>query len=171
MKNKHKKTTLTALTGIFAALALAVSFAEKFLLAALPLPMGIKPGFSNIIVMFSCSSLGLIPSLAIAVIKSGFTALMSGSVAGIISLCGGLFSVITMYFAMKLQKKGLSFTGISVLSSCMHNAGQLTAASIISTTQLFTGYGPILLVSGVAFGIVTGVIMNIILPHLNKLKL
>lgn len=170
MKNNKTKISRVALTGIFAALALALSFAEKTFLAVIVLPMGIKPGFSNIIVMFSCSALGFLPTLGIALIKSGFTALVSGGVAGFISLCGGFISVLTMYTALKLSKKKLSYIGISVLGSVMHNLGQLIAAEIISGTRLFTGYAPVLLVSGVIFGIVTGTIMNVILPYINKLN-
>ena len=76
---------LTA-TAILSAAALAVSFAEKMLIAALPLPMGIKPGFSNIIVMFTCYTLGLIPSLGIVLVKAGFAAIMSGVTSGILSI-------------------------------------------------------------------------------------
>lgn len=171
MKKNTTKTKRLAVTGILGALALAFSFAEKFLIAALPLPMGVKPGFSNIIVMFACGSLGLIPSLSIAVIKAFFSMLLSGWISGIISLGGGLLSVLTMYAAIRLAKGRLSYTGISVLSSCMHNMGQLTVAAFISGTFLFSGYAPVLLISGVIFGAVTGTIMNIILPYLNRLDI
>lgn len=171
MKQNTSKTKRLALTGILGALALALSFAEKFLIAALPLPMGIKPGFSNIIVMFACGSLGLIPALSIAAIKAFFSMLLSGGISGLISLGGGIFSVLTMYAAIKLSKEKLSYLGVSVLSSCMHNLGQLTVACIISGTFLFTGYVPVLLISGVIFGIVTGTIMNVILPYLNKIDI
>lgn len=170
MNNKRTNINRVALTGVLAALALAFAFAEKSFLAVIVLPMGVKPGFSNIIVMFSCSVLGLLPTVCIALIKSGFTVLISGGVAGFISVCGGLLSVLTMYTAMKISKKKLSYIGISVLSSVMHNLGQLIAATLISGTRLFAGYAPVLLISGVIFGIVTGMIMNILLPYINKLK-
>lgn len=170
---KSNKTNLfrLAVTGILSAAALAISFAEKMLIAFLPLPMGIKPGFSNIIVMFTCSSLGLVPALGIAVIKSAFAALMSGTVSGIISLSGGLLSVISMYTVQKLCKDRLSYTGISVISSVMHNAGQLAAASVITSGNLFTAYAPILLVSGTVFGFVTGTILNHTMPYIKKVKI
>ena len=171
MKNKSKKVRLTALTGILCALALALSFAEKVFLSAVPLPMGIKPGLSNIIVMFACSSLGLFPAICIVIMKSGFALIVSGAISGMISLCGGIFSIITMYILIRLFKKHVTYIGISVLGAVMHNAGQLTAATIISSTQLFTGYGPMLLISGIIFGIVTGITMNIIIPHLNRLDI
>ena len=170
-KNKQNRLfTLTA-TGIMAALALAFSFAERILLSAFPLPMGIKPGLSNIIVMFTCSTLGLLPALGIAVAKAVFSALMSGISAGFISLAGGLFSVLSMYVTLKFSKEKVSYTGISVLSSVMHNFGQLTAASVIAGSFLFTGYAPVLIISGIVFGAATGTVLNITMPYLKKLTI
>lgn len=170
-KNKKSNVFRLAATGILSAAALGVSFAEKMLIALFPLPMGIKPGFSNIIVMFTCSALGIVPALGIAVVKAGFAALMSGTVSGMISLAGGIFSVLSMYFSQKLSKEKLSYTGISVISSVMHNTGQLTAASFIAGSSLFLSYAPVLLISGTVFGFVTGTILNHTMPYIKKVKI
>lgn len=172
MKNT-KQTNIYRLTatGILAAAALAVSFAERMLIAALPLPMGIKPGFSNILVMFTCCSLGLVPALGIVAVKAGFAALLSGAVSGIISLAGGIFSVSTMYLCIRLSKTRLSYTGISVIGAVIHNLGQLAAASFIAGSNLFIAYAPVLLVSGAVFGIVTGTILTHTMPNLSKVKI
>lgn len=168
---KNKKIFRITLTAILATLALALSFIERLILAAFPLPMGIKPGFSNIIVMFACTVTGLLPALSIALIKAGFAALLSGVSSGFISLCGGIFSVITMYLMNKIPKEKISYTGISVLSALMHNIGQLTAASIIAGSGLFGSFIPILLISGTVFGLTTGTVLNIVFPHLKKLNI
>ncbi len=170
-KSVHNKNFRIAISGIMGALALALSFAEKMLLSAFPLPMGIKPGFSNIIVMFACFSLGPLPAFGIAIIKAGFAALMSGVSSGFISLSGGLLSVLTMIIIKRLAKNKLSFIGLSVLSAVMHNVGQTAAASLIAGSSLFLPYLPVLLVSGAAFGIVTGVILNILQPYLARLDI
>lgn len=169
-KTEHKKVFRLAVTGITGALALALSFIEKMLLSAFPLPMGIKPGFSNIIVMFVCSALGPLPAFGIAVIKAGFAALLSGPASGFISLMGGLFSVTTILVLNKLTNSKFSYIGVSVLSSVMHNIGQTAAASLIAGSSLFLSYLPILLLSGTAFGIITGIILNILQPYLNRLN-
>lgn len=168
---KNKKVLTIAVTGIFAALALSFSFIEKMLLSAVPLPMGIKPGLSNIIVMFACSSLGLVPALGIAAVKAGFSALLSGTASGFISLTGGFFSVFTMYFLGKIPKEKLSYTGISVLSAVSHNIGQTVAASVIAGSGLFLSYLPVLLISGAVFGLITGTVLNIVFPYLTKLNI
>ena len=160
----------TAFLGITAAAVLAVSFFEHTLTAALPLPPGVKPGLSNIIVMFVCFTMGLPCALITAAIKSGFVFLVSGAVSGFISLCGGILSVASMSLCKKLLKKRLSYIGISVISAVMLNMGQLAASSLTVGSALYLSYAPILLISGVFFGIVTGLILNSVMPALIKLS-
>ena len=164
MNEKHRKLTRLTLTALLAAAALAVSFLERLLTAGLPFPPGIKPGLSNIIVMFACSAVGLPCALAIALIKSGFVFLLSGAAAGFISVSGGLLSTLTMFALLKIKKSGLSFTGVSVAGAVMHNAGQLAASSAVVGSALYLSYAPVLLITGILFGLITGVILNIIMP-------
>lgn len=167
---KNKKIFTLTFTAMLAALALALSFIERLILSAFPLPMGIKFGFSNIIVMFACSTLGLIPALAIAVIKAGFAALLSGISSGFISLTGGVLSVLTIYFLGKIPKEKISFAGISVISAVIHNIGQTAAASLIAGSGLFMAYLPVLLITGLASGMVTGTVLNIVYPKIKKIN-
>lgn len=160
----------TAFLGIFAAAALAVSFAERSLTAVLLLPPGIKPGLSNIIVMFVCFTAGLPSALLLAAIKSGFTALVSGALSGFISLCGGLLSVVAMWGCKKIGKDKLSYTGISVVSAVMHNAGQLVASSLAVGSALYLSYAPVLIISGILFGCVTGLILRSVMPALIRIS-
>lgn len=169
-KNKNRNFRI-AITGILAALALSLSFIERLLIALFPLPMGIKPGFSNIIVMFACTALGAVPAFGIAVIKALFAALVSGISSGFISLCGGLLSVTAILITNKMFSDKVSYIGISVLSAVMHNIGQTAAASVIAGSSLFLAYIPVLLISGAAFGTVTGIILNVTLPYLTRLKI
>lgn len=165
----HKKLTKLTFTAILAAASLAVSFFERTLTAFLPLPPGIKPGLSNIVVMFACAVLGLPGALGIAVIKSAFAFLISGAASGFISLAGGILSTLTMYVLMKIKSKYLGFTGISVCSAVMHNTGQLGAASVIAGGALYLSYAPVLLLTGTIFGFITGIILNAVMPAINKL--
>ena len=166
---KNNKIFRLTFTSILAALALALSFIERLLLSAFPLPMGIKFGFSNIIVMFACSTQGIIPAISIVIIKAGFAALLSGVSSGFISLAGGILSMLTMYFLGKLPKEKISFTGISVISAAAHTIGQTAAASLIAGSGLFMAYLPILLLTGVAAGALTGTVLNIVYPKLKNL--
>lgn len=166
---QHKKISRTALLGVTAATALAAAFFEHTLTAALPLPPGVKPGLSNVVVMFVCFTLGLPSAITLAVLKSGFTALVSGISGGFISLCGGVLSVLSMGLCRKIAKDRLSFIGISVISAVFHNAGQLVAASALVGSPLYLAYAPVLLISGIVFGSVTGIILNTVMPALLKM--
>ena len=168
----ERRKQLTALTGsaILAAAALAASFFERTLTAGLPLPPGVKPGLSNVAVMFACAVTGLPSALAVTAIKAGFTMLMAGPTAALLSLCGGLLSALTMYLLLKIRSDKLSYAGVSVVGAVAHNLGQLAAASLLVGSALYLSWLPVLLLSGVGFGLLTGVILNAVMPALVKLK-
>ena len=158
----------TAVTGVLSAEAIVLSWLES-LLPALPfLPPGVKPGLANIIVMFAASALSLPQALCIVIIKSGFVLLTRGLSGAFMSLCGGVLSAIVMYILMKFPKNSLGIIGISILSAISHNAGQFLAASILAGSNLFLAYAPALLIFGILAGILTGILMQTLLPILNK---
>ncbi len=169
--SRHIKTTRIALLGVTSAAALAISFFEHTLTAALPLPPGVKPGLSNIIVMFVCFTLGLPSAMLICAVKSGFVCLISGVSAGFISVCGGVLSVIAMKACRKIFGEKMSFMGISLISAVMHNTGQLAASSLLVGSALYLSYAPVLLISGIIFGSVTGIILNTVMPALENISI
>ena len=56
-----------------------------------------------------------------------------------------------------------------MVSAVLHNLGQLTAASLLVGSALYLWMAPVLLVSGVAFGAVTGLLLNAAMPSLLKI--
>lgn len=171
MNDKRRKLMRLTVSALLAAAALAMSFFERLLTAGLPLPPGVKPGFSNIAVLFACAAVGLPCALFIVIIKAGFAFLTAGATAGFLSLCGGLLSVLVMFALLKLKREKLTYAGISVCSAVAHNLGQLGAASLLAGSALYLSWLPVLLVSGVVFGTVTGVILNVVMPALMNTKL
>ena len=170
MNEKHRQLTALTVSAILAAAALATSFFERALTAGLPLPPGVKPGLSNVAVTFACAVLGLPYALAVTSIKAGFTLLTAGPTAALLSLCGGLLSVLTMFLLLKIRKNRLSYAGVSAVGGVMHNVGQLAAASALVGSAMYLNWLPILLLSGAGFGLLTGVILNAVMPVLMKLK-
>ena len=170
MNEKRQKLTALTVSAILAAAALAASFFERTLTAGLPLPPGVKPGLSNVAVTFACAVLGLPYALAVTLIKAGFTLLTAGPAAALLSLCGGLLSVLTTFFLLRLRSDKWSYTGVSAVSGVMHNVGQLAAASALVGSAMYLNWLPVLLFSGLGFGLLTGVILNAVMPALMKLK-
>lgn len=167
--NIDKRTSFIALVAVLGAQALALSYLENFIPAVPGLPPGAKPGFSNIVTMFAASSLGLPGALCITLIKSVFAGITRGATAFLMSGVGGLFATIAMVLLLHMQKNPFGIMGISVMAAIAHNAGQLLVACLISgTPALVAGYGPFLLLFAVLTGAVTGTILRIVMPALQK---
>ncbi len=169
--NINKKTAYVALLGILGAEALALSFLENFIPAVPGLPPGAKPGFSNIVTMFTASTMGLPSALLITVIKSLFAGLTRGITAGLMSFAGGLLSTFVMVALLKWKKNPFGILGVSIASAIAHNCGQLIVACIISgTPTLAIGYGPLLLLFALVTGAITGTVLKVVMPALEKQK-
>lgn len=167
--NIDKRTSFIALVAVLGAQALAISYLENFIPAVPGLPPGAKPGFSNIVTMFAASTLGFPGALCITLIKSVFAGITRGTTAFLMSGVGGLFATVAMVLLLRIHKNPFGIMGISVAAAVAHNAGQLLVACIISgTPALVAGYGPFLLLFAVLTGAITGTILKIVMPALQK---
>ncbi|MEG0751133.1 MAG: Gx transporter family protein [Oscillospiraceae bacterium] len=153
-----------ALTGILLSLAVALSWLEGLIPIPSPVP-GIKLGLSNTVTMYALFFLGGAPAFAVALLKSGFVMLTRGATAGMLSAVGGLLSVAAMLLAKRL---GCSPGMTSVLGAIAHNIGQLAMSSLMLKSTLALWYLPVLVLSGIAMGIVTGGVLKLLLPALQK---
>ncbi len=161
---KTKKLTLLSL---LSALALVLSFAENMLLPDIPfLPVGAKPGLSNIVTMFTASFYGFSGAIYITLIKGLFALITRGATAAVMSLGGGVLSTAVMCLMIKKEGKNLSYIGIGVLSAAVHNMGQLFAACLITGTESLLSYGKYLLLFGLVTGFVTGTVLELTLPKI-----
>lgn len=166
IKTKSQKI---ALLGVLGALALALSAAESFLMPDVAvLPPGAKPGLSNIVTMFAASCVSSSAAIYIVIIKSVFALVTRGATAFFMSLTGGILSAAVMITLLKLKKDSVSFIGIGVLSALMHNAGQLLVSFFMTGTSAVLGYAPFLILFGALTGFVTGSILKIIVPAIEK---
>lgn len=162
------KTQKIALLGILGAQALALAFLEN-LLPALPfMPPGVKLGLSNIVTMFTAGTMGFFPALAVTLVKALFALLTRGVTAFCMSLGGGLLSTVAMCLMIKFIRNKAGYIGIAAVSSLSHNFGQLAVSIIITGTTAMINYAPVLLLSGIAMGIITGIILKAVMPLLMK---
>ncbi len=160
-----------ALLGILSAQALALSYLEGLLPALPGLPPGAKPGFSNIVTMFTASAMGLRQALYITLIKAVFAGLTRGPTALFMSFSGGLLSTMVMWLLLRLKKQLFGIIGVSVASAVAHNAGQLLAAVVLTGTKAIIGYAPLLTVFAIVTGIITGAVLKAVIPVLIKQKM
>lgn len=165
-----KTQKLTLLAMLFA-MALILSYVESTIPPVTGLIPGIKLGLSNIVVMYAVFCLGSGYALTIALLKSTFVLMMRGLIAAALSLSGGLCSVVVMVLLLLLFKERISYIAVSICGSVSHNMVQLCLAVFITGTKMTVLYLPILLVSGIFMGIVTGTTLKVVMPYLEKLKL
>ena len=168
--NRNARVKQTVLMGLLFALAMVLSYIESMF--TLPgLPPGVKLGLSNIVTMYCVFFLGGRQAYTLAVLKGFFTLLTRGLVAACMSTAGGLVSVSVMLLLIALPKWNPSYTLISVCGSLGHNLGQLLMASVIMQSGFVIYYLPVMAVSGVGMGVVTGILLRVLLPYMDKLQL
>lgn len=155
---------ITLLSMLFS-VAIILSIVESFI--PMPGPPGVKLGLSNIVVMFSLLSMSKIDAILLATLKGIFTFITRGFTASLMSISGGLSSVLIMILLIWLFKDKISYLSLSISGAIFHNIGQISAASWLTGTLLI-GYLPLLLIAGIAAGFITSVILKITLPALKK---
>ena len=165
---RNNKTRHVALSGLLFALAMALSFIESAIAPMLGLLPGVKLGLANIGVMYALFFMGFPQALSLTVLKALFVLLTRGVVAGLLSLCGGLCSLLLMFLLYKLPKKPTFFI-LSVCGALAHNVGQMIGASFVLGTALALSYAPILILSGLGMGWLTSLSLSMLLPALGRM--
>jgi heptaprenyl diphosphate synthase len=159
------KTKKIAFIGLMLAIIAVLSAIEHILLPPLPfLPPNMKLGISNIIVMYCVFFIGKAEAVTLNIAKSLFVLLMRGPAAGMISFCGGLLSIGVIILLIKIFGERISYTAVSVAGAVAHNAGQFAAVSIMVYSPYIIYYLPVLMISGVILGTVTGFLLKSIMP-------
>ena len=164
------KTNKVAFLGIFGALALVLSFLESMLVPDIPfLPVGVKPGLSNIITMYIAGTMGFPGAIYITMLKALFALITRGATGAFMSFCGGLLSTVAVCLLIKYQGRLFSYLGLGIIGAVMHNLGQLMAACIVSGTFALINYGKYLLIFALVTGAVTGTVLMLLMPRLEKI--
>ena len=164
MKNNLTKTRKLVNLSMLLALAIVLSIVEGMFP---PLPYaiaGVKMGLSNIPVMFTLFFINPFSAFAVAFLKSVFVLLTRGFIAGILSLSGGMLSILIMIILQKIFREKISYLILSISGAVFHNIGQLIAVSVIYTSVNIFIYLPVLLIAGVVAGVITSVLLKIIMP-------
>lgn len=163
------KTNKVALLGIFGAVALVLSFLESMLVPDIPfLPVGAKPGLSNIVTMYIAGTMGFPGAIYITMLKALFALITRGATGAFMSFSGGLLSTTAVCLLIKYQGRIFSYLGLGIIGAVMHNLGQLMAACIVSGTFALMNYGKYLLIFALITGTVTGSVLLVLMPRLEK---
>lgn len=148
-----KKTKRLVLLAMLTAVAMILSYVES-LLPSVGIP-GVKMGLANIAVIFALFRFGWEEAAALSLVRVVLVSLLFGSVGAMLySLAGAVLSLAVMALLRRIDR--FSTVGISVAGGVAHNAGQILMAMLILQTKQLLGYLPVLAVSGIAGGVLTG---------------
>lgn len=156
----------TANMGMLVALAFIFSYIESLIPISEGIP-GIKLGLANIVVIVTLYLMGAGPAFMLSLVRIVLTGFTFGNLAMMMySLAGGMLSLLVMVIARKT--KLFSVTGVSVLGAVFHNVGQIIMAALVVENSSLFYYLPVLLVSGVVFGIIIGVVGSVLIKRLSR---
>lgn len=143
-------------SAMLVALALALSYAERFipLQMIIPLP-GVKLGLANVVTLIALYLLGGKTAFAVLVIRCVLGSVFGGGITALLfSLTGGVLAMSVMVACKKLPF--LSVYGVSILGAAAHNVGQILAAMALMQSVYIGMYLAYLLLVAVFTGFATG---------------
>lgn len=165
--NKFANSNIT-LYGMFISVTLVVSYLESFIPIPLPVP-GIKIGLANIVILWILYSMNIKAAITISVLRVLLTGFLFGNIYSILfSLVGATLSLGIMILLKKIKK--FSIIGVSIAGGVFHNFGQIIVAMIVLENAKVMYYLPVLIVSGVIFGIIIGIVGAILFKKIKILQ-
>lgn len=161
-----KPSKRVAFCAVLTALSMLLSYIDS-LIPVLPQIPGIKIGLANIVILLALYMLKGRHALAINIVRILLTGLLFTGVTGMMySLSGALLSFLLMYL---LKRTGLfSIIGVSLAGGAAHNAGQFLVAILFVSNPRLLYYLPVLVISGIFTGILTGMTSHVLLSRLKK---
>lgn len=152
------KTRHLARGALLTALALGLSYMERFIPLQLLVPLpGIKLGLANLVTLFALYFLGSRTALQILWVRCLLGSLFGGGItAFFFSITGGLLALAVMALVRRLPF--LSIYGVSVCGAAAHHIGQILVAAVLLRSGYVFAYLPFLLLVAIGTGFLTGAI-------------
>ena len=160
MQSRGRKTAFLALS---VTLGLILSYVETLIPVFAGVP-GMKPGLSNILIVFLLFSYGIAEAATVNLLRILIAGILFGNPFSIVySLSGAVFAIIGMAL---LKRTGMfSVYGVSMAGGMLHNAGQILVAAFIVENYNIVLYLPVLIVSGCITGFIVGFIGGVIIKR------
>ena len=163
MSNKRKAVLI-----ILVCNAILISLLELIIPVPIPIP-GVKLGLGNIITIIAIVFLDFKAVLIIVWLRCIVVAVLSQGIMMLtFSLSGGILSALVMWLLYKKLNNIFSIKGISIVGAIAHNMAQVLVASLILREMIILYYLPILLLSSVVTGLITGSISDLTVREISK---
>lgn len=162
-KKKHEAVIIILICN-----AILISLLELIIPVPIPMP-GVKLGLANIITIIAIAFLDLKDVLTIVVLRCIVAGVLSKGITALpFSLSGGLLSALAMWLVYKKMSGVFSIKGISIIGAITHNAAQLMVASVILRETVVLYYLPVLLISAIITGLITGTVSELTVKEIKK---
>ena len=167
MTERRTNTNKLALRGLMIAAAFILSWVESQIPAFFAVP-GIKLGLTNLVVLVALYCLSEADAIWMNILRILLVGCTFGNMFSLIySLAGGVLSGATMILLKRLGK--FHITMVSIAGGVMHNVGQILVAMLVLETKSILYYLPVLWISGIAAGLVVGLIGKEVVCRLPKM--
>ena len=163
-----------AAMGMLSALALALSFLESLIPFQPGLP-GVKLGLANLVIVFALYRMNVHSALLINTVRILLSSLLFSGLFGLLySAAGAAASLATMTLLLQINRKReqagksilFSIFGVSMTGGVFHNLGQLLIAILILSSLNLVYYLPVMIISGIAAGLVNGMVAWLLLQKI-----
>ena len=154
----------------FLCAALAFSYLETLFPLSLLIPLpGVKLGLANVLITAVFFWYSPIDAGVVSALRVGIAALLFGTVTSFFfSALGALAAYGVLWLCRLFLRRFCSYIGVSVLAAAGHQIGQITAACLLFRSAAPQAYLPVLLCVAIVTGGVTGLLLNLMAPRLEK---
>ena len=168
--------TLTELA-MLSALALVLSWIEAMLPFQPGLP-GVKLGLPNLVIVYVLYRRGARSALLVNVVRVLLASLLFSGLFGMLySLAGAASSLLMMTLLLSVNHRReaagkqdfFSLYGISMAGGVFHNLGQLVVAMLFVSNLNLIYYFPVMILSGIAAGILNGIAARLLLRYIPQI--
>lgn len=147
-----------AFLGIFLALALILSYVESLIPFYFGVP-GMKLGLANVTVVLLLYLVGAREAFFVSILRVILAGFLFGNAFSIFySMAGALLSFLVMFLLKRTEK--FHVITVSAAGGISHNLGQIAVAVCVVENYYLFLYFPLLMVAGMATGVLIGVIVR-----------
>lgn len=166
-QDQRNKTRTVARFAMLTALALVLGYVEYMIPVAPAIP-GIKLGLGNTVLLYAVYMGSPLEATLLMLAKVFLSSLLFGGgfSAMIYSLAGGVLSLIAMLILCRVPKVGV--LAVSAAGAVCHNLGQIIAASLMLGIGAVWAYFPVLVISGLIMGPLTGLVAKLVFRALKR---
>ena len=163
--NGASKAKKIAYLSVITALALVLSYLESLFPPLVAVP-GVKVGLANIAVVFALYKLGFSQACTVSVLRVFLVSVLFGSAVSLsYSGAGAVVSLLGMFL---LKRSGIfSVPAVSISGAVLHNLAQTGIACIMLDTSVLKYYIPVLLLTGIAAGVIIGLVAAVLIERVD----